>query len=113
MVRASRKAVAVESYTTLMYRDIYIETTRQANQWLLNMRVYCETVDVGNPHRGVWKVQVSDPRSGLVLQQSTTDGTVTGDQDREASISFQLILDGQQVIICLFNAPFPTWTNCL
>lgn len=93
-----RKAVAVEAYTTVIYRDVYVETSRDAeNQWLLNMRIHCETVDVGRPHHGVWRIQVADPRSGLVVQQLTIDGTVTGDQDREASISFQMKVDSQQV----------------
>ena len=90
--------MSVEAYQTLMLRDVYAETRRNATDWILDLRVYCETADIGVPYSGTWTIRLSDT-SGEMIQPLLTDSIVLGDQDREASVDFQLNIAADQVKI--------------
>lgn len=88
----------MEAYRSLMYRDVYVKTSRDANEWLLDTRIHCETADSGTEHRGTWIVLLTDLTGTTVINRLiSTDVIVTGNQQREAFVDFQLKVNDQQV----------------
>lgn len=91
-----RKAVSLEVYQTLILRDVYAETLRDGSDWQLNLRMHCETAQVGIPSSGSWTIRLIDTNGGLV-HQLVADSLISGDQERKATVHFQLKIAANQV----------------
>lgn len=99
----------MEAYQTVMYRDVYVETSRVAptGEWLLLMLVHCETVDVGVQHKGSWTIQLNDAQGVELMTETVNDAIIVGDEEREASLEFRLkVPDVHKVVFssskCIF-----------
>lgn len=86
----------MEAYQTLTLRDVYVETLRNGSEWRLDLRIYCETADVALPYAGSWIIRLMDA-SGVLVYETQTDTIISGDQQRQATVSFHLKIASKQV----------------
>lgn len=92
----------MESYETLMLRDVYTETLRNGSDWQLNLRLHCETADIGVFYRGTWTIHLIDTKGNLV-QQMIANTLILGDQERQATVHFHLTVPANQVRFQLYG----------
>lgn len=92
----------VEAYNTIKIRDWLSNTVRdeEAQQWRLDLKLFCETPDSGTARRGVFTVVITHPESGQVIYRLLQPGVLTGDENREATFLLDSIwIPYSQVII--------------
>lgn len=91
-----RKAVSLEAYQSITLRDVYVETSLNDGDWQVDLLMHCETTDIGVFHSGTWTIRILDNKD-VLLHELIDDSLVSGDQEREAAVRFQLKIGADQV----------------
>lgn len=91
-----RKAVSLETYQSITLRDVYVETSLDGSDWLVDLRMHCETADIGSTHSGTWRIQIFDNKD-VLIHEFINDSLISGDEEREATVRFQLKIGADQV----------------
>lgn len=90
------KAVSLETYEALTLRDVYVATSLNGTNWQVDLRLYCETIDIGVSHSGTWTVRLVD-NNGVLIHEMVADSLLTGNGDREATAQYQLKIAAAQI----------------
>lgn len=83
----------IEAYGTTTIRDWWVGMERdvQLQQWNLNMKMHCETVDTNILYRGVFTVAITDPETGRVIVSRLQSAAFVSDDNREATFALDTI----------------------
>lgn len=100
-----RKAVSLEAYQSITLRDVYVETSLNGSHWQVDLLMHCETADIGVSHSGTWTIRIFD-NEDVLLHELIDDSLVPGDQEREATVRFQLRIGADQVRSLEFTHQF-------
>lgn len=87
----------METYETLTLRDVYVSTSVNGTDWQVDLRMYCETTDIGVLHSGTWIVRLFDTNNYVLIHEMVADSLVSGNEEREATVQFQLKIAVDQV----------------
>ncbi|XP_046449905.1 beta-mannosidase-like [Daphnia pulex] len=90
------KAVSLEAYQSITLRDVYVETSLNGSDWQVDLLMHCETADIGVSHSGTWAIRIFD-NEDVLLHELIDDSLVSGDQEREATVRFQLRIGADQI----------------
>lgn len=77
----------LEAYNIVSIRDFWVgfERDETLQQWKVNMKIHCETPDVGIDHTGTFKVTITDGQQ--IVQTFMQETILTGNENREVTSS--------------------------
>ena len=80
--------VKIEAYDTASLSDFWINTypsDASATQWTIDMKIHCETPEVGVDHTGSFSVVITD-KDGKLIVTYFQPAVIRGDKDRLVTI---------------------------